>query len=355
MRVAYVNQDPGIGPGREKGAAVHVAAMQRALRELGCEVLAFEHKRAAELEDALARAHAEGGLDLVYERYALGAEAAGRFARRYGAPHVLEVNAPLLDEARAHRGAEVGPDEVRREARILAGADHVFAVSRAVAEHALELGVPAERVHVHPNAVDATRFRPRDSSDKRRELSIPREAFVVGFHGRLRPWHGFERVVAAARRLVARERPVHVLTVGAGGFAEALAAGGLARRSTCVPWVEHDAMPALVACFDVLPLGYAPDAPCYFSPLKLLEAMACGAVPVVPDLGDLPEAVEHGACGLVYPAGSTAGLVEALDQLWSDADRRRRLSEHAVRRAGQQSWTAIARAALELARRERVR
>lgn len=113
-------------------------------------------------------------------------------------------------------------------------------------------------------------------------------------------------------------------------------------------------MPLLVACFDILPLAYALDAGFYFSPLKLLEAMACGVVPVVPDLGELPELVGNGAAGLVYPAGSTPALVAALELLIGDEARRARLAAHCITLAQRRSWTAIASEALGLARAERM-
>jgi len=354
VRVVYVNQDPGVGPARKKGASVHVAAMQQAFRALGCEMLALEEKDAARAEAALEALQRERRIELVYQRYALGAGAAGRFARRHGVPHVLEVNAPLLEEAAQHRRVALDEQARAREAEVFAGADHVFAVSAAVAEHAVALGFPRARVHVHPNAVDAERFRPQDSGPTRRELGLPPQAFVLGFHGRLRPWHGFERVAQAASRLAERGHAVHVLAVGEGEFAALLAAAGLGARSTCLGWVPHEEMPRLVACFDALPLAYAADAPFYFSPLKLLEAMACGAVPVVPDLGELPALVGHGTAGLVYPAGSAGALAGALELLILDAGRRAQIGARAVELARQRSWKAIAREALELARGERV-
>jgi glycosyltransferase involved in cell wall biosynthesis len=339
VRVVYVNADPGIAPGRKKGAAVHVAAMQQAFRALGCEVEALEEKDPERLTAALEALRASGPVDLVYERYALGAAVAGAFTRRHGVPHVLEVNAPLLEEAARHRGADSDEAARAREAAVLGAVDHVFAVSLAVAEHVAALGVPRERIHVHPNAVDAERFRPRPGEEARRELGLPLGAFVLGFHGRLRPWHGFERVAEAARRLVERGRDVHVLTVGEVDYSEVLTEAELQRSSTCLPWVAHEEVPRRVACFDALPLAYGPDAPFYFSPLKLLEGMACGVVPVVPDLGELPELVERGAAGLVYPAGSVDGLVEALELLIGDEDRRARLAARAVDVARGRSWT----------------
>ena len=100
MRLACVNQDPGVGPDREKGAAVHLREMRSAFDRLGAEVTSVDHSDPLEVRRQLEQLAASGPLDLVYERYALGAFAAGRFARERGLPHVLEVNAPLLSRCK---------------------------------------------------------------------------------------------------------------------------------------------------------------------------------------------------------------------------------------------------------------
>lgn len=338
MLIASVNQDAGIGSDSRKGAAVHVASMRRAFAEHGCSVLELDQKDAAALRAALERAHACGPLDLVYERYALGCDVASRFAREHDVPFVLEVNAPLLDEARAHRGrASSDADEVL-EGEIFRSARRVLAVSRLVADSVRARGVSPARVLVRANAVDSARFVPR-----------PRPAdgpLVLGFHGRLRPWHGFERLVDCVGILLARGVDVRLDVVGEGDF-DTLVTGRL--PPGCVRlhgWTSHEQMPAHVARFDVLLLTYPPDAPCYFSPLKLLEAMAVGAVPVVPALGDLPCVVRDGVDGLLYPADDLVAAVERVAALAADPRLRRRLSENAVATARRRSWTSLAREVL---------
>jgi glycosyltransferase involved in cell wall biosynthesis len=112
-------------------------------------------------------------------------------------------------------------------------------------------------------------------------------------------------------------------------------------------WVEHEQVGRIVAACDVLPLTYAGDAPCWFSPLKLLEAMSAGVVPVVPAMGDLESAVRHGHDGLVYAPGDLAALVDGLELLWRDEPLRARLAREARRAAAGRTWTSIARRVVE--------
>jgi phosphatidylinositol alpha-mannosyltransferase len=78
-----------------------------------------------------------------------------------------------------------------------------------------------------------------------------------------------------------------------------------------------------------------------------MEAMACGVVPVVPDLGDLAEVVDHGQTGLVYPAGDAAGLESGIAMLVENPAERRRIGLCAAKEASRHSWNAIARTVLQ--------
>ena len=77
MRVACVNQDPGIQPDRHKGAAVHLAAMRAAFASLGADVIALDEADGGRLRQRLETVWREAPIDLVYERYALGRSTGG--------------------------------------------------------------------------------------------------------------------------------------------------------------------------------------------------------------------------------------------------------------------------------------
>jgi glycosyltransferase involved in cell wall biosynthesis len=345
VRIACVNQDPGVAPGRRKGAAVHLSSLRRAFGQSGAEVLALDGG-AREIEQALARAHAQQPLDLVYERHALGATSAARFSRRTGVPLFLEVNAPLVDEARLHRGFAPARADFEAESFVLQSAAALFPVSRAVAHYLEDRGVARPRIHVTANGVDLDVFKPR--AERPSALGLARDAFALGFHGRLRPWHNFELLVAAFAALCARGYAVELVCVGEGEFL-AYVPRELRARVHVTGWLDAEALGAHVAAFHVLPLTYAADAPCYFSPLKLLEAMACGVVPIVPELGDLPAAVGHGRAGVVVRPGDARALADAIAGLIEWPDVRERLAREAQRVAGRRSWVTVAREILAVA------
>lgn len=354
MRIASVNADRGISPDRAKGAAVHLVEVRAALREAGADVVELDVSEADELRERLAAAHAAAPLDLIYERYALGAFAAGRFATQHGVPHVLEVNAPLSREARRYRPEQAIDVDEEAERALFAGASRIVAVSTAVARFARERGASAERVSRTANAVDPRRFRPLDDdarAARRASLGpVGNDTFLVGFHGRLRPWHNLPALARAVARLRLEGRDARLVTVGAGEYEAAvrptLAGDAWLHR----PWADRQEIAALVGSFDALALTYAADDDFYFSPLKLLEAMACGVPVVVPDLGDLTDWVTDDVEGLVVPAGDEEAVVAALRALADDPTRRRRLGDAGRVRAAAHTWARFAESVLELAR-----
>ena len=345
--VLSVNQDAGNSPGRAKGAAVHLNAMREAFSKLGADCRGIDEPDDKRLTKALLAEFDKGPVDLIYERYALGKSAASRFADAHRIPLVLEVNAPLADEQRRWRGGSNGVDDAHHDAFTMARACKIIAVSSDVSRYAVERGARIERLGVFPNGIDTERFNFSARNDSVRHLLIPPGRFVIGFHGRLRPWHGFDMLINVTRELLLRGFDVHLLVVGEGDFDEL---GQLpANRYTQVEWQPHKEIPRYVAACDVLPLTYQADMPCYFSPMKLTESMACGVVPLVPNLGDLPDAVKHQETGLVYKAGDEDQLLAQLESLISDHELLENLGREAAREASLHSWTLIASHALKAA------
>jgi glycosyltransferase involved in cell wall biosynthesis len=74
----------------------------------------------------------------------------------------------------------------------------------------------------------------------------------------------------------------------------------------------------------------------------LVEAMACGCVPVGSDSGAIPGVI--GPAGLTYPEGDVAALAACLNQLGKNRERLREFRRRALERAQDRySWKAVAR------------
>ena len=71
LHVVSVNQDRGISPSREKGAAIHLNAMRKAFRQLGVHLTAVDDGDETKVRTLMARIHGDNPVGLIYERYAL--------------------------------------------------------------------------------------------------------------------------------------------------------------------------------------------------------------------------------------------------------------------------------------------
>ncbi|MDX6645154.1 MAG: hypothetical protein QOK40_881 [Miltoncostaeaceae bacterium] len=291
--------------------------------------------------------------DAIYERASLYATAGGALARALDVPHVVELNASLALEHRTYRSAGVDDLPAAAETRLLHGADAVVAVSEALREHVLRLGVPPERVTVRPNGVDRERFRPGGRDAGLRDALGLNGGPVVGFVGGLRDWHGVDVLPELLARLSERAPDTRLLVVGdgplAGPLAAELARRGLRERAVLTGAVAHERVPALVRELDVAVAPYPSlTHDFYFSPLKLLEYMACGVAVVASAVGAIPAVVHDGETGLLVPPGRPDELAAACLRLLEDAALRTRIGAAAAAAVGERhGWEAVARETAE--------
>jgi len=319
--------------------------MREAFEGLGHQVVCFDEPDATVLRAGLETNHAAASFDFVYERYSHGKDGAARFADGRGLPLVLEVNAPLAAEQSLFRNRQEMPREHAADSLLFETASLVLAVSSAVADYAVSRGARPDRVAICPNGVDDSLFNLDARSTATRIDGLPVGATVLGFHGRERPWHGFDLLTQAFTALLERGHDVHFLVIGHGDF-EPL--GSLPPRTfTRLDWQPHASIPGLLGNVDVLPVVHQPDFPYYFSPLKLAEAMACGVVPVVPDTGDLSSTVLDGHSGCVYPAGDLGAAITAMERLCVDPEMRRQMAVAAAASPSVRGWSAIAQQVLD--------
>ncbi|HEU4336937.1 MAG TPA: glycosyltransferase family 4 protein [Nocardioides sp.] len=362
MRVVYVSTDAGVPPFGRKGASAHVQAILKQLLRRGDEVhlvtsrpgpvpgefpnlrvhaLPTPRGRDARSREVAAREtdrtvaavldrlHATGGIDLVYERYALWGRTAMAWARARGVAGILEVNAPLPLEQARHRllADPAGADAVARS--VTADAEVVVCVSEPVAAWVRGLGgASPSSVHVVPNGVDTERFRPVPPRSRPGH-------FTVGFVGTLKPWHGVQDLVEAVALLHASDPTYRLLVVGDGPGRPALedlaARRGLAGAIELTGGVPPSGVPRQVARMDVAVAPYPPTDDFYFSPLKIYEYLAAGVPVVASDVGPVPELLGAGGepIGALYRAGCHPHLAATIIGLRHDPARRADLGRRA--------------------------
>src|SRR3712207_9168479 len=109
--------------------------------------------------------------------------------------------------------------------------------------------------------------------------------------------------------------PASLVVVGDGPDRERVHALAAAHpRVYLSGFVEHTAVPAVLASLDVLVLPSAYEE----MGSVLTEALASGLPVVASDVGGIPEVVHHGVTGLLVPPGDVDALAAALDRLAAD-------------------------------------
>jgi glycosyltransferase involved in cell wall biosynthesis len=205
--------------------------------------------------------------------------------------------------------------------------DERVAVSSFVARTIREVHrVPAARVCVVDNAVDAGRFEGADGRGVREELRLGDAPLIVSV-ARLDDEKGGEWLLRALPRI---GRSAHLAMVGEGprlGDWRALCASlGIEARVHFLG-LRLDVEEILAAASVVV----APSVCDEGFGLAALEGMAAGRPVVVTDSGPMPEIVE--GAGLVVPKGDAAALADAIDRVLRNDVLARKLGEGGRTRA----------------------
>lgn len=231
----------------------------------------------------------------------------GRLAARLaGVPRIVATEHSLGPELIEGRPLTTGVRRLYLASERLGAV--TVAVSGAVAKRLVGWGVPAGRVVVVPNGVEAGRYRfdPGRRAALRRELGIAPDAFVIGTVGRLIAGKRLDVLLRALPRL---DRAI-LLVVGDGPARAELAAvaarAGVAGRVVFAG--ERDDVPGLLSAMDTL----ASASPAETFGLAILEGLAAG-LPVryvsCPALDELPASAAPGATRLpADPAAFAASI-----------------------------------------------
>jgi len=212
-------------------------------------------------------------------------------------------------------GVANAPQKARAEF-VLSRADAVICDGENLAVAARRLG-GGERVHLVPWGVDLTRFKPAG----RRETGL---LFSARMH---EPVYDMPTLLRGVADELAADPAARLVIAGDGrltGELQRLAAGCLpAGRYEFVGRLSLDAMVEWLGRAEVCVSASVSDS----TSQSLIEAMACGAIPVVSDIEGNRPWVRDGEGARTFAPGDAAGLGRALraaraDAAWGESARR---------------------------------
>ncbi|HTE17220.1 MAG TPA: glycosyltransferase, partial [Armatimonadota bacterium] len=272
----------------------------------------------ASLRPYLGRLRREFPFDVILAAWAYpDAAAAARLADAAGCPLVSMVLGSDINEFAGH------PSLRGQIQRALRRSQRVVAVSGALRERVVDLGIAPERVIVQHNGVDGERFAPRDRHEARYRLDLPRDRRLLCYIGNFVQEKGVTVLVEAMHGLVrSGMREVSLLMVGSGPLEEQLRtrvrALGLEDSVRFCGRRPHNEIPSWMTAADVLCLPSFREG----CPNVVLEALASGRPVVASAVGGVPELLDE-RNGVLAPAGDAEalarGMRSAVERQW-DAD-----------------------------------
>ena len=172
-------------------------------------------------------------------------------------------------------------------------------------------GVSASDILLAPNAVDLSRFRPRDRIEMRRKHGLPMDASILSFTGHFIERKGPQRVLRAMEAIP----NLYGIFLGDGPQCPR---GNRVLHAGRVPNAE---VGEWLCASDFFVLPTVAEG----SPNAVIEAMACGLPIISSDIPSLRETVDARSAILVDPIDEGA-LAKAMSLLVMDRDRRERMA-----------------------------
>ena len=233
-----------------------------------------------------------------------------------------------------------------------------LANSRNTASMLTGLGVPETKIHIVHPAVDADRFHPRvDGSAVRRRFAPDASDVLLLSVGRLQRRKGHDVAIQAVAALRSRCPNVRYVIAGDGDERQRLerlvAEHHLEDRVSFAGIVADADLPAFYAACDVFLLpNRVDDGDIEGFGIVFLEAAASGKPVIGGDSGGVPEAVERDVTGLLVDGARVEAVADAIAELATSDERRRRMGLAGRVRAQQCfSWQHAASRVSDLQRR----
>ncbi|SDA56620.1 MULTISPECIES: TIGR04063 family PEP-CTERM/XrtA system glycosyltransferase [unclassified Janthinobacterium] len=253
----------------------------------------------------------------------LNALAALNAGRALGIPVVYEVRAFWEDAAADHGSSPPGGLRYRLtralETYALRRADAVTTICEGLRRELCARGVPADKITVIPNAVDAAAFDAAPDPALARSLDLEGHP-VIGFIGSFYAYEGLALLLRAMPRMLAAQPALRLLLAGGGPQEQELialaAALGIRHAVVFAGRVPHAQVAAYYQLLDICVYPrLAMRLTELVTPLKPLEAMAQGRLVVASDVGGHRELIEHGRTGVLFRAGDADALAHAVSTL----------------------------------------
>ncbi|WP_049783346.1 glycosyltransferase family 4 protein [Mahella australiensis] len=184
----------------------------------------------------------------------------------------------------------------------------IIAVSDALAQYLCSCGISQDKITVVHNGIDLEPY-----SDNAAEEHHKNESFVIGTAARLIPQKGIDVLLEAFCILLHEYNQSRLIIAGDGPSRMELERWcwkmNIADRVSFLGYIND--INAFMQRLDVFVLPSLSEG---FG-ISVLEAMACARPVIASSVGGVPEIVDHGQTGLLFPPGDSGTLAICLKYL----------------------------------------
>ena len=226
------------------------------------------------------------GIDVVVAAHVLAGTAVIHAAKKYQVPVVFDLKDWFPDSAAAYFKSKVLQETVRRSVwaitnRNLTHSDKITTVSPSLVEKLKGHGFSADLI---TNGVDTDIFKPMNGIEKRNELGLHADDFIIGFCGSVERWYAIDEMIKVLPELIRYHPSTKMLVVGGSLFTnyeselkklvEDLKVSDHVIFTGTKPYHE---LPEYIACMDVCTIPLSPPQWGDIAlPNKFFEYSACG-------------------------------------------------------------------------------
>jgi teichuronic acid biosynthesis glycosyltransferase TuaC len=230
--------------------------------------------------------------------------------------------------------------------RVIAQCDALLTVSETMRSYAIErFGAQPQRTHTITNGFNTAVFKVVPKEAARQELTMPPDAKLIVYVGRVVREKGLIELLSAFEQLATQDPKLRLAILGDGQMKNELdqmiAASKHGAAMSALGAVSHAQVAQWIAASDLLTLpswseGY---------PNVVVEALACGRPVVATRVGGIPEIVDD-AGGVLVPPKDAAALQTALEYALN-----RQWDAQAIAARMQRTWDDVAQETLDICNR----
>ncbi|MCL5075742.1 MAG: glycosyltransferase family 4 protein [Chloroflexi bacterium] len=204
---------------------------------------------------------------------------------------------------------------------LLSPFDFILAVGEPSRQELLQIGLPEERMAIHPNWIDLELFAPLDKAESRASLGFKQDDFIALFLGRLIAKKGVLLLLEAASQV---NSPLTFVFVGDGPLAATLQERSLKQPNVVFRGrIPDDAQHTIVEYYSAADVCLLPSQYEEGFATVVLESIACGTPVIAANRGCLPYFIDPSVGRLIEP--TVANIVATLDYYYQHREELERL------------------------------